>query len=187
MDHEQTRYTPEQVKLILEHALERRQGQGDGITHKDLLETARELEIDDQSLEDAIREYEETWALQDARERWKKRRKQKFFEHLRSYLVINAFLVALDMIFTGGTWFFWPLLGWGLGLALDAMEAFNPKEKDIEKGAQHLLRKEQKERNKMERQRHWQNLSQGIKKQFTVDTRKGKIIIEKGDRRIEIG
>lgn len=187
MANEQHRYTPEQVQIILEHALNKRKKQPDGISHKDLLETARELDIDDQDLEEALREYEETWAMQDARERWMQRRKQKFFEHLRTYAIVNSAFMVLALVTSGGTWFLWSIFGWGIGLALDAKEAFRPKEKDIDKGARRLLHKEQKERSKLERQQYWHNMSENIKKQFTVDSRRGKIIIEKGDRRIEIG
>ena len=186
MAHEQNRYTPEQVQMILEHALNKRQRQPDGITHKDLLETARELDIDDHDLEEALREYEETWAMQDARERWMQRRKRKFFDHLRTYSIVNGAFLILAIV-TGGSWVLWSIFGWGIGLALDAKEAFHPKEKDIDKGARRLLQKEQKERSKQERQQYWHNMSESIKKQFTVDSHRGKIIIEKGDRRIEIG
>ncbi len=187
MADERIRYSPEEVQAILERALARRQGEPGGITHDDLMATARELGIDDRDLQEAIQEHEETWALEDARQRWKEQRKRKFFEHLRTYLIVNAALAILDLLFTGGSWFFWPLFGWGIGLAMDASEAFRPKEKDVERGARRLLRKEQKERRKEESRQYWHNLSEGIKKQFVVDSKQGKVIIQKGDRRIEIG
>lgn len=187
MADERIRYSAEEVKAILERAIARRQGDSAGVTHDDLLATAQELGIEERDLLEAIHEHEETWVVEDARLRWKEQRKRKFFEHLRTYLIINALLAVFDLTFSGGTWFFWPLFGWGIGLVMDASEAFHPKEKDVERGAQRLLRREQKERRKDENRQYWHNLSEGIKKQFTVDTKRGKIIIEKGDRRIEIG
>lgn len=187
MADERIRYSPEEVQAILERAIARRQGEPGGVTHDDLLATARELGIDERDLQEAIHEHEETWALEDARVRWKQQRKRKFFEHLRTYLVVNAGLMLLDLVFSGGVWFYWPLFGWGIGLALDASEAFHPKKKDVERGAQRLLRKEQKERRREDNRQYWHNFSEGIKKQFIVDGKRGKIIIEKGDRRIEIG
>ena len=187
MAHQQSRYSPEQVRAILEKALSRGAGHDPtGVTYDELLETARELDIDEKILEEAISDYEETYLLEDARTRWKQRRKGKFFEHFRAYLIVNAVLAAIDFVTSGGTWFFWPLFGWGIGLAFDAAEAFYPKDRDVERGAQRLLQKEQKERRKQERKDQWQNLAEGICKQFTVDGRK-RIIIEKGDRRIKIG
>lgn len=187
MANERIRYSPEEVHAILERALARHQGEPGGITHDDLMETARELGINEHDLQAAIHEHEETWAMEDARERWKQQRKRKFFDHLRTFLIVNAMLAVLDFVTSGGTWFFWPLFGWGIGLAMDASEAFHPKEKDVERGARRLLRKEQKERRKEEGRLYWQNLSDGLKKQFVVDGKRGKIVIEKGDRRIEIG
>ncbi|MCB0711556.1 MAG: 2TM domain-containing protein [Ignavibacteriae bacterium] len=188
MSSKQPHYSPEQVQAILERALSRNTG-GDptNITHDELLETARELDIDQKALEEAITDYEQTYLLEDARKRWKIRRKAKFFEHFRAYLIVNAVLAAIDLVTSGGTWFFWPLFGWGIGLAFDAAEAFYPKDRDVERGAIRMVQKEQKERQKQERKQQWHNLANGIRKQFTVENKQGKIIIEKGDRRIEIG
>lgn len=48
---------------------------------------------------------------------------QGFYIHLVVYLVINAGLFAINALSrgSGGTWwFYWPLMGWGLGLAVHA-------------------------------------------------------------------
>lgn len=187
MSEKRPRYSPEQVQAILEMALQRRSDAPDGITHDELLDTARELDINENDLHAAIRDYEESWELEDAKERWKERRKQKFFDHLRSYLIVNSVLAVLAITFSWGGIFLWTLIGWGIGLAFDAMEAFRPKERDVLRGAERLLNKERKERKKQERQEYWSNLADGFKKQFRVDHKSGKIVIEKGDRRIEIG
>ena len=189
MNNRQSQYSPEQVKAILEHALDRNKNSHDptSITYDELLETAHELDIDEGALAEAINHYEENYALEDARNRWKQRRKRKFFEHFRAYLIVNAALAAIDLVTSGGVWFFWPLFGWGIGVAFDAAEAFYPKERDVERGARRLLQREQKERRKQEQKQKWSNIADGIRQQFTVDSHRGKIVIEKGDRRIEIG
>ncbi len=183
------RYSAEEVQAILERALKKQGGSG-GITHEELVETARELEISVEDLEAAIMEQADVSQLSTAREEWKLQRKRKFFDHLRAYLIVNAILFLINMVTGGAVWFYWPLFGWGIGLLFDAGDAFFPKEKDIERGAQRLLRKNQ-------RRFRWhgetgQNGKGGgspttIKKSFVIDSKAGKIIIEKGDRRIEIG
>jgi hypothetical protein len=41
--------------------------------------------------------------------------------HLFAYLAVNALLIAINLLVTPGTiWFPWPLLGWGIGLAIHA-------------------------------------------------------------------
>ncbi len=59
---------------------------------------------------------------------------RRFYQHLLSYALTNAFLVAtwaLGSIATGHLLFFWPLwtlLGWGLAVGSHAIRAFGPQE-----------------------------------------------------------
>ena len=51
---------------------------------------------------------------------------KSFYGHLVSYLAVNAFLLFINLKYSPKElWFFWPLLGWGLGLLLHGMKAFN--------------------------------------------------------------
>lgn len=187
------RYSPEQVRAILERALDegRRRNDPGGITYDELRDTARELDIDERVLQEAILESEETWEMEDARQRWVVRRKEKFFEHLRSYLVVNAVLMVIAFVTGSGLWFLWPIFGWGIGLAFDASEAFFPKKKDIERGAEKLLVKER--RGKKERSLHRHMMGGRVedapqpKSSIVFDSKQKKLIVEKGGRRIEIG
>lgn len=44
--------------------------------------------------------------------------KLSFFGHLVIYLVVNLALLALNLLTSPGSlWFYWALLGWGIGLA----------------------------------------------------------------------
>jgi hypothetical protein len=44
--------------------------------------------------------------------------KMGFYVHAAVYVLVNAFLAVVDITRGGGAWFQWPLLGWGLGLAI---------------------------------------------------------------------
>jgi hypothetical protein len=45
--------------------------------------------------------------------------------HLIVYIVINLLLFLINMIFSPATlWFIWPLLGWGIAIALHAFFVF---------------------------------------------------------------
>ena len=60
-------------------------------------------------------------------ERAKKRVEElrEFYQHLVVYLVVNAFLLALNLWTSPGhLWFYWPLLGWGLGVAIHGATVF---------------------------------------------------------------
>src|SRR5665647_806186 len=41
-----------------------------------------------------------------------------FVIHFATYLAVNALLIVINLVTTPGKyWFYWPLLGWGLGIA----------------------------------------------------------------------
>jgi hypothetical protein len=49
-----------------------------------------------------------------------------FYVHLTVYLLVNLGLFLLDLLTppAGLIWFYWPLLGWGIGLAVHAVIVF---------------------------------------------------------------
>ena len=55
----------------------------------------------------------------------KVKKKKEFYKHLTSFVIVNAFLIALN-IFTSTAhyWFVYPLLGWGVGLASHYISVF---------------------------------------------------------------
>ncbi|MDE2785701.1 MAG: 2TM domain-containing protein [Chloroflexota bacterium] len=60
---------------------------------------------------------------QQARQR--ARAKMGFYQHLLVYVVVNGFLLALNLLTgPGSLWFYWPLLGWGIGLLAHAGGVF---------------------------------------------------------------
>jgi hypothetical protein len=58
----------------------------------------------------------------------------------------RGFLFLLNVITNPGgyLWVVWPILGWGIGLAFSAAEAFFPSHDRLERGARHLLRRQQR-------------------------------------------
>ena len=53
------------------------------------------------------------------------KRERGFYGHLASYLICNAFFVALNLFASPGEiWFIFPMLGWGVGLASHAVSVF---------------------------------------------------------------
>jgi hypothetical protein len=47
---------------------------------------------------------------------------RSLYIHTIAYVMINAFLIALNLLMSPGVlWFVWPLLGWGVGLATHAV------------------------------------------------------------------
>ena len=51
---------------------------------------------------------------------------KSFYMHAMTFVVINIFLILLNLISSPGyLWFLWVLLGWGLGLSLHALNTFD--------------------------------------------------------------
>lgn len=54
---------------------------------------------------------------------------QGLYIHILVYLVVNASLFAINWFSTGGDggwWFYWPLLGWGIGLVIHLLTVVFP-------------------------------------------------------------
>jgi hypothetical protein len=48
-----------------------------------------------------------------------------FYIHLAVYIAVNIFLFIINMLTSRDSlWFYWPLLGWGIGLAVHAIYVF---------------------------------------------------------------
>lgn len=48
-----------------------------------------------------------------------------FYVHLTVYIIVNGGLFLIDLVTSPGSfWFFWPLMGWGIGLAFHALTVF---------------------------------------------------------------
>ena len=84
-----------------------------------------------------------------ARER--ARTKMGFYQHVGAFLVVNAFLLVLDLLTSPGSiWFYWALLGWGIGLIAHAFnvyvtDAAGTFSRRLEQRELDKLRKEQQE------------------------------------------
>ena len=49
-----------------------------------------------------------------------------FYGNLISYIIFNGFFLILNLITSPNElWFFWPLIGWGIGVVFHGMKVFN--------------------------------------------------------------
>jgi hypothetical protein len=46
------------------------------------------------------------------------------YAHAMVYVIVNAVLFTIDYLTPGGPWFYWPMLGWGVGLVINAIAVF---------------------------------------------------------------
>ncbi|WP_293871979.1 2TM domain-containing protein [Flavobacterium sp.] len=49
-----------------------------------------------------------------------------FYGNLMSYIILNIFFLVLNLITSQNElWFYWPLLGWGIGVIFHGVKVFN--------------------------------------------------------------
>ncbi len=59
-------------------------------------------------------------------------KKRGFIIHLIVYVLINIGLVILNLLVNPeAIWFFWPLIGWGIGIAMHYLNAIRWIEKNL--------------------------------------------------------
>lgn len=46
------------------------------------------------------------------------------YTHIVVYAIVNAVLFVIDYLTPGGPWFYWPMIGWGIGLVINAVVVF---------------------------------------------------------------
>jgi hypothetical protein len=68
-----------------------------------------------------------------------------FYGNLTSYCLVIPFLIVLNLITDAShLWFFWPMLGWGLGLSAHAINTFGIGKSWEDKKIRELMEKERK-------------------------------------------
>ncbi len=92
---------------------------------------AGEISLDDYKM--AYREIE----IRNAR-KW-------FFIHLSIYVIVNSLLIFINLFYTPEIlWFVYPLLGWGIGIVIHALEAFKHAQDyliELEARAENIIRR----------------------------------------------
>jgi len=47
-----------------------------------------------------------------------------FYIHASAFILVNIGLFVINVLTGGVWWFYWPLLGWGIGLGIHALAVF---------------------------------------------------------------
>ena len=117
-------YDSDDVTRIIRRAL--KLSNADTISHDELIETAKQVGLDPQIVEIAIKEEQREFKKERIRLAVLRRRKAGFQWHLWSYLIVNAALLLTNKLTPGPWWFHWSVLGWGIGLAFHFKATYFP-------------------------------------------------------------
>ena len=64
-----------------------------------------------------------------------------FYVHLGIYVIVNIALFSINMLTNPDTlWFYWPLLGWGIGVAIHAFALFVDESRSTRRWEERKLR-----------------------------------------------
>ncbi len=150
------RFTSDEVSAIVRRGLEYQGGSGD-ISYEELEDIALQSGISAETLQQAMAEEDKHREHEQAKARWRKRRRSAFYHNLRAYVLVNLFLIAINLLTTPGGYFWpiWPILGWGLGLAFHAAATFFPNERQLDR----RIRRRAHHKNKQHKHKHAKNLN----------------------------
>jgi hypothetical protein len=153
-------YTQEEVTEILKRALKQQSVRTETMSHDDLVEMANEVGIDRHAVEEATVELAQSRAHEMARQtqatelaQERARLLGRFVGSLTTYLAVGALLYFIDRKFTGGTWYFWVLLGMGIALVLQLRALFFPERSLEQRKIHEWKRAEKLERRAVREQR----------------------------------
>jgi eukaryotic-like serine/threonine-protein kinase len=141
------RYSTQDLGQAIALALERKakaDATGGKYDFNDLKAAASEVGIEEDDLREALASLQP--ALPPVPDRWvdrRRRAKQKLQRHAAIWASFSVFFFLLDMVTAGGEWFFFPVLGWGVGLAVQAVRYYfpvdlTPEEEAIEQQKEQL-------------------------------------------------
>ena len=139
---EKRSYTQDQVNAILRRALEQHKDAADGLSHDQLVETAKEVGIDPAALSAAIDADERERGRQELVEKWRSGRKAALTAMWISWAAVNLLTFGINMLAGGPWWFLWVLIPWGLAMVFPSMRLMRaPTQREIDRLQQRELKR----------------------------------------------
>jgi hypothetical protein len=137
-------YCSEDAQQILKIAIDRQAEAGE-LTRTQLFEIAAELNISPDDLVAAEQEWLVRRGELEERQQFIRLRQSRFHRRLAKYLIVNAFLLVLNLM-TGGTWVMYVAIPWGIGVALDAWRTYRTSDPEFDEAFQQWRQRQQLKR-----------------------------------------
>ncbi len=135
-------YSQDDVQQILRLAITRQTHEQDDLSRAQLMEIADEMGFTPQELDEA----EQAWLLRKDQlgleAQFDQYRQQRFKQSGTKYLIVNGFLVVLDLMAGGGLGFsLYVIVGWGMGLTMQGRRTYGLKGEEYDRHFQKWRRK----------------------------------------------
>jgi len=139
-------YSEEQVDQILRYALAKRTN-GQNLTKQQVYEIASDMGVSEADFLASVQEWQSKQSIRKEQVEFDKFKKKSLQSNFLKYAIVNSFLVALNF-FTSGMigWAIYPLIFWGLAVALDAWVTYQSESEEYEKQFQKWLRKQKRDK-----------------------------------------
>jgi len=144
-------YSEDEMKQIFSNIIRNRGGANGSFDYQQLLSTAQELGISEGELRNELNSHNNSYEFQLVQQKILKTKKNNFYKHLTSYLIVNGSLTFFDLWLNSEINFaIYPIIFWGIGLAFDFMGSFFPNKDKILRRANRIIEKRNKYRKKRE-------------------------------------
>jgi hypothetical protein len=145
MEERMETYSEEQVDQILRYALAKRTN-GQNLTKQQVYEIASDMGVSEADFLASVQEWQAKQSIRKEQVEFDKFKKKSLQSNFLKYAIVNSFLVALNF-FTSGKigWAIYPLVFWGLAVALDAWVTYQSESEEYEKQFQKWLRKQKRD------------------------------------------
>jgi 2TM domain len=125
-------YRSEDAQQILHIAIAKQAEAGE-LTRTQLYEIAAELNIASSDMQAAEQEWKILQGESVERRAFDLQRRQRFQRRFARFAIVTGFLMLLNLLLSSGLgWSLYILLGWGVGVALDAWKTFKLSGEDYE-------------------------------------------------------
>ncbi|NUN65705.1 2TM domain-containing protein [Pseudanabaena biceps] len=138
-------YSDEQVDEILRYALAKRTN-GQNLSKQQIYEIASDMGVSETNFLAAIQEWQSHQGTRQERIDFDNYKKKSFRANFLKFVIVNSFLVALNLLTSGKIdWSTYPLLLWGLKVALDAWVINQSESEEYQKQFLKWQRKQKRE------------------------------------------
>lgn len=136
-------YNQDDIQQILNLAIARQSHDAE-FTREQLVEIASELDISPECLQSAEQDWLAKLGESQKRQDFNTYRRGKLQKQFGKYLIVNSFLVPLNLLSAGElSWSLYILLLWGLGLGLNAWNSYQSEGEEYQRAFQQWYRQQQ--------------------------------------------
>lgn len=161
-----TRFSDDEVREILQRAIDRNANHGGSTGSAELMEIAAELGVSQDDVSAAIAEVTQGRELQREVAAIQEERRHSLRSSVATWFLVCSMLLLVDWMTGPGWWVMWPCAIWGFILVLLARRAYFPNRRKLEYKARSRLGRRLKRQERERRRRRQRGIEEGLEQAF---------------------